>query len=537
MTTPVNNGSTYLANAGEGTVPQWPGIYAGTVVNNNDPLGVGRLQLNVPQVLGNAVSAWAVPLGTYYSIPNNTTTVACSFIGGDPSQPTWIGPLDLDPIINSGITAVYYTPSAPADPKIGDVWYETFAVDGTTFYGPAQIWTFNSGTSTFSWVTSAQSGAGSNPLGMVEPNITGGTITGTAFIAVGSTGQILGYTGTPANGNLDASVSPVAGTDADGNDYVSGVAAYGTGDSNAYSALTVYGDTLNGSSAAHVQATGATAEETPAKLQTWAQGSGTTEQMVTWLTGPVNSADGKGVGIGMLSSETALAAGHLSEGYLMTVNSSGVTPVLIWNTSGIQANGLLNVNEGLATAASSLSGGAVISQVDVSATLQTNNTTYSRICNVWTIPAGDAVQGTVYRLSTFGTGSTGATVETLQLQIAGLGTGVAAFTIGSSNFSANQEFYFDLVATLVVTETGSSGIVTGSIRLNLGAFNTAGTAVNQISTTGTQMAGGFAGMGAVSTAVPTAASNMTVQMKWGGPSTGQTFESYGSVFERIGGGA
>lgn len=228
MTTPLNNGSSFLPTAGEGTVPLWSGTYAATVVNNDDPLGVGRIQMNIPQVLGNSVSAWAVPLGTYFSIPDNGTTVSCTFIGGDPAQPAWIGPLDLAPIVVAGTTAVTYSATAPANPKVGDIWFQVFNVSGTIFYGPAQIWTFNSGTSTFSWVTSAQSGAGTNPVGIVEPNITGGVVTGAKFIADGSGSEYLGYSGTPASGNLILSISPTAGSDGLGNSWPEGISVFDT---------------------------------------------------------------------------------------------------------------------------------------------------------------------------------------------------------------------------------------------------------------------------------------------------------------------
>jgi hypothetical protein len=202
MTTP----SSYVPGAGEGAVLTFPGVYPGTVVNNNDPLGVGRLQLYVPMVLANAVSAWAVPLGTYYSLPANHTPVAVAFLGGDPAQPAWIGPLDLSPIVNAAVTAVTYSSTEPPDPKVGDIWYQVFTLDGTVFYGPAQIWTFNSATSTFSWVASAQSGAGTNPLGVEEPSVSGGTITGAQFVGTGTDNELILYDGAPADYNMIASM-------------------------------------------------------------------------------------------------------------------------------------------------------------------------------------------------------------------------------------------------------------------------------------------------------------------------------------------
>jgi hypothetical protein len=193
MTTPVNNGSSYLPGAGEGTVPQWPGVYAGTVVNNHDPLGVGRLQLNVPQVLGNTVSGWAVPAGTYYAIPTNGTPVSVTFLGGDPAQPLWNGPLDLNPLVESAAGPnVTYSASPPSNPKVGDIWYES--IGGVTV--APQVWTFNSGTSTYSWVSQPSLGSPAIAAGAIQStNIAANAIQAGQIAAGAIDGQVI-------NGNV-----------------------------------------------------------------------------------------------------------------------------------------------------------------------------------------------------------------------------------------------------------------------------------------------------------------------------------------------
>lgn len=81
-----------LRTVGTDTTPQCFGLYQGSVVNTNDPLVQGRVQLLVPQVLGLASSNWAKTLG-------QTSTVApviigqpvfVMFIGGDRNQPVYI---------------------------------------------------------------------------------------------------------------------------------------------------------------------------------------------------------------------------------------------------------------------------------------------------------------------------------------------------------------------------------------------------------------------------------------------------------------
>jgi hypothetical protein len=220
-------GPNYLPTAGEGPVTTWNGLYAATVVSNNDPLGVGRLQLQIPQVFAGNTSGWAVPFGTYFSVPGVGTTVSAMFIGGDPSQPVWGAPLDIDPIVAaSAPPTVTYSPTDPPDPRVKDVWYETSIIAGNTVIAAPQVWTFDSMTSTFSWVT--QGGIVNNNT-LTEAIISASTFLGTDFVQ-NSFGTFF-YSGTPASGNLIASVSNATGSDAawtsgSGNAYLAGVVTY-----------------------------------------------------------------------------------------------------------------------------------------------------------------------------------------------------------------------------------------------------------------------------------------------------------------------
>lgn len=75
--------------------PRFYGIYRGVVAANNDPINSGRLKLQVPQVLSDAITEWAWPVST----PNYPLTVPpkvgqgiwVMFEGGDPSYPIWVG--------------------------------------------------------------------------------------------------------------------------------------------------------------------------------------------------------------------------------------------------------------------------------------------------------------------------------------------------------------------------------------------------------------------------------------------------------------
>jgi Type VI secretion system/phage-baseplate injector OB domain len=81
-----------------GSVTSFYGKYRGTVVNNVDPLQVGRLQAFVPDVAGLLPTTWALPCvpvagkssGTFF-LPPVGAGVWIEFEQGDPSHPIWVG--------------------------------------------------------------------------------------------------------------------------------------------------------------------------------------------------------------------------------------------------------------------------------------------------------------------------------------------------------------------------------------------------------------------------------------------------------------
>jgi len=74
------------------------GKYRGTVVNNVDPLQIGRLLVMVPDVLNINLSSWAMPclpvggiqMG-FFSVPLIGAGVWIEFEQGDPDYPIWTG--------------------------------------------------------------------------------------------------------------------------------------------------------------------------------------------------------------------------------------------------------------------------------------------------------------------------------------------------------------------------------------------------------------------------------------------------------------
>ena len=79
-------------------VTKYYGKYRGSVVNNIDPMQIGRLQAMVPDVLGSVPSSWAMPCFPFagiqsgmYAVPLPGTGVWVEFEQGDPDHPIWSG--------------------------------------------------------------------------------------------------------------------------------------------------------------------------------------------------------------------------------------------------------------------------------------------------------------------------------------------------------------------------------------------------------------------------------------------------------------
>jgi uncharacterized protein involved in type VI secretion and phage assembly len=78
--------------------PKFFGKYRGTVLNNIDPLQIGRLQLQVPDVFGETPTNWAMPclpmagpqMGIC-AIPPVGAAIWVEFEQGDANYPVWVG--------------------------------------------------------------------------------------------------------------------------------------------------------------------------------------------------------------------------------------------------------------------------------------------------------------------------------------------------------------------------------------------------------------------------------------------------------------
>lgn len=74
------------------------GKFRGVVINNVDPMQMGRIQVQVPDVLGLGVSSWAMPCVPFagqqsgvFVVPQVGAGVWVEFEQGKPDYPIWVG--------------------------------------------------------------------------------------------------------------------------------------------------------------------------------------------------------------------------------------------------------------------------------------------------------------------------------------------------------------------------------------------------------------------------------------------------------------
>lgn len=78
--------------------PKFYGKYRGMVISNIDPMQIGRLLVQVPDVTGLAPSSWAMPCFPFsgkqmgaWALPQIGTGVWVEFEQGNPDHPIWSG--------------------------------------------------------------------------------------------------------------------------------------------------------------------------------------------------------------------------------------------------------------------------------------------------------------------------------------------------------------------------------------------------------------------------------------------------------------
>jgi hypothetical protein len=93
---------------------QYIGKYRGTVINNVDPLGKGRIMASVPDVQGVIPGTWASPCLPHGSqvTPMIGSGVWIEFEQGDPDHPIWTGAI-AGTVIDLPVAAKLTPPGVP----------------------------------------------------------------------------------------------------------------------------------------------------------------------------------------------------------------------------------------------------------------------------------------------------------------------------------------------------------------------------------------------------------------------------------------
>lgn len=87
-----------VRDSGERVRQRVYGMYRGTVMENTDPLSMGRIKAFVPEVLQGVPTGWATPCAPvaglkagFFSVPAIGSGVWIEFEAGDVSRPIWVG--------------------------------------------------------------------------------------------------------------------------------------------------------------------------------------------------------------------------------------------------------------------------------------------------------------------------------------------------------------------------------------------------------------------------------------------------------------
>lgn len=314
--------------------------------------------------------------------------------------------------------------------------------------------------------------AGTDPYGNAYPaglSITGAnsTITGTNYI-INVNGAFF-YSGTPALGNLIASIASAAGTDSFGNVYVAGFGAY-------KSLNATIAQLFNGA----VQISQHAASTAGGISTGGSDGS-------LFLFSPIQSGGGTNAGLTLNDSA------HSSGGPFNMNYPSGLAA----NVQGAQLASFPNIT---VTAAS-----------------------LTQFSGNFAIPANDMVAGATYELKVHGAGTQGSTAQGLAMAAMVAGAAVGQTPQSGAGFAAASQFFtWDAIATLVCHTTGSSGTCQTSLVFTL----TQPAAASNSETIS-------AGTSADSAINTTIANNFAIGAKWGSTTGAPTMTSDFASFRRV----
>lgn len=297
---------------------------------------------------------------------------------------------------------------------------------GIFVYSPAP----GPGTLIGSWAAQA----GTDPYGNAYPqglNVTTGSISGVTFkgnnFLINNSGMFL-YSGTPALGNLIASITNAAGTDANGNAYLEGITSYEIAPSPNIAVQMDLG-----------------------QIEFWraASGAGPWSQIngLTLANSPNTNliVDADLVVVTNLEVGTALQLGG-------NFGSPPTPPTLetdLW-ADGNSASGTISILK-----SNTMAGRIGFAQVDLSNFSNNNNTTAQPITKSWSLPANEFQANSMFSIECYFTG----TFEASQLNIGYIQDGIFVniVPVAAGAFGAGVGLVGMVKANFIFTAGGAGG--------------------------------------------------------------------------------
>lgn len=424
--------------------------------------------------------------------------------------------------------------TAPSSPNAGDMWidsangYQLQQYNGTSWTAI----TFNAqdviqaGTVTASQIQAGTITASLLAAGIVVAGIVDGTtIQGATLVADGTSGQILVYSGTPASGNLIASISGASGTDSHGNAYKDGFTVYhGTAD------IQVHVNSTVGAPAIEMP-TGLTSEyDWPSVYNLGINSGAVNERENLIIQGPGSTYDKTSYEISMLNS--AKDGSFIGYGALIWKDSTGTLHEMVhWDNQGLHViqgslyggSGVLPIGDQIARKSSGFSGYPNINGTD-STSFTNTGTTFGELTSAWLIPANDAgTNNTTYRLKCGGFGKQGSTAQALSVQFNMFGVALGFSVTASGDVGTSTNFHWEAEGTLTLQNTGTSASYVFYGHFSWGAAASGSSSHYYAMHTG-----------------PTSGMNTTIAQEawfeahWGSTTGGPTITGIGSTIERMG---
>jgi len=450
-------------------------------------------------------------------------------------------------------------PSASPTPswavlKNGLAYFFGLVLSGGTITGPdyiinsSGIFIYSGAPANGNLIGSWAGVAGTDAFGNAYPqgfNVTKGAISGTTFtgsnFVINSSGAFF-YSGTPASGNLVASVAPAGGTDSFGNTFQAGFVIYGTpsgyiqlagGIANPVLKMVPTG-AVNVGFAPQVQGTVVNPAAANERLETVIRSGspdGTTANSTAIILDAA-AADASTVPIirlfvgntAVFAAEPALvlasvlleAANGIQFDPISTPGTPG-TGVVLWSnssSSSLQSKGT-----------SGMTGDVPAVQTDTSANNSTG-TGLARVTKSWSINANDPQAGTMYRLTCGGYGTqAGTTAVNLTTAMVAFGSNFASSIQAAAQMPAGATFHWEFTGVLVIVSTGATGKARAT-----GSFTW-----SQAVTGGTDntLAGGQTSSTDI-TIDTTSSTTITFQSSWAAVTNSPTMTGIWSILERLG---